>query len=156
MELYSTRLKNGLPVLVREGTIVSEIQELTNPESIASICRNALQLHERAEEYIFAFGLNTKGKILGVFEISHGTVNSAILTPREVLIRMLLIGASGFIVAHNHPSQDVTPSREDHTITRRLNAAGATIGIYLLEHLIIGESQYYSMANHDDFEKFMK
>lgn len=152
MELYTTRLKRGLPVLMCEGTILSEVKAVNGSDSLVKLCRDDLKLHERAEEYVFAFGLDTKGRIIGAFEISHGTVNSTLLTPREVLIRMLLIGACGFIIVHNHPSQDVTPSKDDYAITERLNMAGATVGIYLLEHLIIGESEYYSMADHNDFD----
>lgn len=155
VELYSTRLKKGLPVLVCEGTISSEIKAVNGSDSLVKLCRDDLKLHERAEEYVFAFGLDTKGRIIGAFEISHGTVNASLLTPREVLIRMLLIGACGFIIVHNHPSQDVMPSKDDYISTERLNRAGSVVGVYLLEHLIIGESEYYSMADHNDFEQLI-
>ncbi len=65
-------------------------------------------MHLYTEEYIFVFALNTKGKILGVFELAHGTVNECLFSPREIFIRFLLIGAESFVIAHNLPSQVTT------------------------------------------------
>lgn len=74
-----------------------------------------------------------------MFEASHGTVNASFVNPREIFIRLLLVGASAFVVSHNHPSGDYTPSKEDIHITRRLKECADMMGITLLDHIIIGD-----------------
>jgi DNA repair protein RadC len=65
-------------------------------------------------------------------------LDRAVIEPREILKRALLSDAAGIIVYHNHPSGDPTPSREDREFTRRLRAAAETLGVQLLDHLVIG------------------
>ena len=89
--------------------------------------------------------MNTKNKIIGVFEISHGSVNSSIVSPREVFQKALLANAVSIIVMHNHPSGDSTPSREDIEVTRRLSEAGKIVGVELLDHIIVGDRVYCSL-----------
>ena len=83
--------------------------------------------------------MNTKNKIIGVFEISHGSVNSSIVSPREVFQKALLANAVSIIVMHNHPSGDCTPSREDIEVTKRLVEAGKIVGVEVLDHIIVGD-----------------
>ena len=100
-----------------------------------------------AEEYVWIIGVNTKGRPIGVFEVSHGTVNMSMLNPREVFIRLLLCGAASFMIVHNHPSGDPTPSSEDIKATKKLIQAGVLVGIELRDHIIIGERYYSFYAN---------
>lgn len=83
--------------------------------------------------------LNTKNKVIGVFEISHGNVNSSIVGTREVFQKALLANAVSIIFLHNHPSGDCTPSRQDIEITKKLSEAGKLMGIEVLDHLVIGD-----------------
>ena len=83
--------------------------------------------------------LNTKNKVIGVFEISHGNVNSSIVGTREVFQKALLANAFSIILMHNHPSGECTPSREDIEVTKRLVEAGKILGIEVLDHLVIGD-----------------
>ena len=83
--------------------------------------------------------LNTKNKIIGVFELSHGNVNSSIVGVREMFQKALLANAVSIIVLHNHPSGDPTPSREDINITTRMVEAGKLIGVEVLDHIIVGD-----------------
>lgn len=96
--------------------------------------------------------LDTKCKVLGIFEVGHGTVNACLLHTREIMIRNVLCGASAFIVAHNHPSGELSISRDDVSTTKKLYEAGELMGIHLLDHIIIGredeQEAYYSMAEH--------
>ena len=82
--------------------------------------------------------LDTKCKPIGIFEISHGTVNMSMINPREVFIRALLVGAVSIALIHNHPSGDATPSREDISATKRLAECGKLLGVVLLDHIVIG------------------
>ena len=105
-------------------------------------------MNQLAEEYVYMAALACKGKVLGVFEVSHGTGNSSFLRPREVFMRLLLAGASSFVVIHNHPSGDCTPSKVDIDITRVLKEAGNMMGIPLIDHIIAGGSDHYSFYKH--------
>lgn len=96
-------------------------------------------LNQLAEEYLYMIALSTKNKPLGIFEVSHGTVNASLVNPREIFIRLLLSGASNFILAHNHPSGSCTPSNEDCKLTDRINDCARLMGIPLLDHIIIGD-----------------
>ena len=150
MQLYDTQLENGFPVLVREQEIKTEIKTIDNQEQIYRLCKEGLQMHKRTEEYAYIIAVNTKGRILGAFEISHGTVNTTIINPREIFVKLLLLGSVCFFMVHTHPSQIVLPSYEDACITKRLQEAGEIVGIELLDHLIIGEDEYYSFKIEEE------
>ena len=84
--------------------------------------------------------MNTKNRIIGVFEISHGTVNSSVVGAREIFQKALLANAVHIILMHNHPSGDPSPSFEDIAITEKLMEAGKIIGVEVLDHLVIGDT----------------
>jgi DNA repair protein RadC len=71
-------------------------------------------------------------------EIYRGTLDRAVVEPREILKRALLSNAAGLILYHNHPSGDPSPSREDREFTRRLSAAAESVGLRLLDHVVVG------------------
>ena len=99
---------------------------------------------EMAPEHMKLLMLNSKAKLLGETNISKGTVNASLITPRELFIEALQKNAVSIIILHNHPSGDPTPSREDMLTTKRILDAGALIGIDLLDHIIIGNNCYMS------------
>jgi DNA repair protein RadC len=82
-----------------------------------------------------------------VFELSHGNVNSSIVSVREMFQKALLANAVSIIVMHNHPSGDCKPSREDIKVTERMVEAGKLIGVEVLDHIIVGKD-YYSLKEH--------
>lgn len=90
--------------------------------------------------------LNTKARLIGETDISKGTVNASLVSPRELFIEALQKNAVSIILLHNHPSGDPTPSKEDILITKRIKEAGSLIGIELLDHIIIGNNCYISLA----------
>ena len=77
--------------------------------------------------------------------ISKGTVNSAVISPRELFVEALQKNAVSIVLLHNHPSGDPTPSKEDVLITRRIQEAGRLIGVELLDHIVIGDNCYVSL-----------
>ena len=83
--------------------------------------------------------LNTKNAVLGTHTVSIGTLSSSLVHPREVFKPAIQAGAAAVILVHNHPSGKTEPSREDRDVTRRLVEAGETIGIEVLDHVVIGD-----------------
>lgn len=121
-----------------------------SPENVYKLAAKTLNLLEAAEEYVYLITLNSKNKLTGLFEVSHGTVNSSILSPREIYIRALLLGATNIIIFHNHPSGDPEPSKEDIRVTKRLKTAGELLGVELIDHIIVG-NYYYSFREEQMF-----
>lgn len=144
---YKTRLTENKRVVL-EKEVSTNCPDLTyaikSPEDAVNVGKSFMRIHEEPEEYMYMICMNTKNKIIGVFEISHGSVNSSIVSPREVFQKALLANAVSIIVMHNHPSGDATPSREDVEVTKRLSEAGKIVGVEVLDHIIIGD-QYSSL-----------
>lgn len=140
------------PKLVRESSFNYEKDTpFNNPEEIYKLAVKVLHMNVLVEEYVYILCVDTSlVHIHGIFEVSHGSVDSSIVSPREVLIRALLCGTSSIILLHNHPSGSLIPSREDIAITERIKNACDLIGISLLDHIIIGDG-YYSMKNENLF-----
>ena len=142
MTKYKTKLtENKRVVLEKEASMnypdLSYI--VRSPEDVVQIGKSFMRIHEEPEEYMYMICMNTKNRVIGVFEISHGNVNSSIVGTREIFQKALLANAVSIILMHNHPSGDPTPSREDIEVTRRIVEAGKIIGIQVLDHIIIGD-----------------
>ncbi len=97
------------------------------------------------KEHFVVLYLDAKNKLLGRESISVGTLDSVHAHPREVFTGAVAARAKSVIVAHNHPSGDPAPSKEDKEITRRLQVAGKVLGIELLDHIIVGNEKCVSM-----------
>lgn len=98
-----------------------------------------------AQEHLLLLLLNAKARLIRDVVLFKGTVNGALLSPREIFIEALRCDAVYVVLLHNHPSGDPEPSREDIGITRRIKEAGNLIGIQLIDHIIIGDNQYISL-----------
>jgi DNA repair protein RadC len=95
-------------------------------------------------EYFFVIHLNSKGKIIFI-EIAHiGTLNSTIIHPREIFRTAIMNSTNSIILAHNHPSGDPSPSKEDIEITKILKECGDLLDIRVLDLIILGNNFYYS------------
>ncbi len=136
--------------LKKETVVPVDDLFFNSPENVYKLATKTLNLLEAAEEYVYLITLNNKNKLTGLFEVSHGTVNSSILSPREIYIRALLLGATNIIIFHNHPSGDPEPSKEDIRVTKRLKAAGELLGVELIDHIIVG-NYYYSFREEQMF-----
>jgi DNA repair protein RadC len=97
----------------------------------------------RQEQFI-VLTLNSLKEVIGVYIVSIGLVNKTLIHPREIFFHAIIDNASAIIVAHNHPSEGLKPSKEDIAITERLKQAGEILGIFLLDHLIITKNDFYS------------
>lgn len=144
---YKTRLTEDKRVTLEKEVSVNYpvIDAIRSPENVYELATGYLRMHEESEEYLYLVCMNVKNKITGVFEISHGNVNSSIFGVREILQKALLANAVNIIVMHNHPSGDPKPSIEDIKVTERLRDAGRLIGIELLDHIIVGDGRFCSL-----------
>ena len=120
-------------------------RKMTSPEHIVDLAKNYLRLHEQSEEYLYMLVMNNKLHLTGVFELSHGNVNSSIMSVREIFQKALLANAVSIILIHNHPSGDPKPSNEDINVTKRAVDAGDIVGVQVLDHIIIGRPGYVSL-----------
>ena len=107
------------------------------------------EMRHQKQEHMKLLMLDTKSKLLGESNISKGTVNASLVSPRELFIEALECGAVSIILLHNHPSGDPTPSQADILFTKRVKEAGELIGILLLDHIIIGNNCYISFAEQN-------
>ncbi len=91
--------------------------------------------------------LNNKNHVLGTEVLFKGTVNSSAVYPREVIKAALEKGATSIILAHNHPSGDVTPSDEDVLLTKEITTSARPLSIQVVDHIIIGDGRYASLKD---------
>ena len=126
---------------------VREELNFSNPSTIAEYYME--DMRHRKQEYMKLLMLNAKSRLIGESDISKGTVNMSLASPRELFIEALQKNAVYIILLHNHPSGDPCPSKEDVLVTRRVKEAGELIGIELLDHIIIGDNCYVSLAMRD-------
>lgn len=132
--------------LVKEESHKYEVEtRISCPKDIYEVLTKVCRIQYNAEEVFILITLNTKNIVTGYFEVHRGTINTSLVHPREVFKRALLNNASNIMVAHNHPSGDPNPSKEDIQITERLKEAGNLLGINLLDHIIVGEDKYISL-----------
>lgn len=117
---------------------VLEREPMARPAEVARYL--ALRYCERDQEVMGALFLDVRNRLLGEKELFRGTLDKAIVEPREILKESLLRGAAAVVVFHTHPSGDPTPSQEDLLFTRHLKDAGAIVGVRLADHLILGRS----------------
>ena len=96
------------------------------------------------QEHFSIFLLNNKNRVRAHKVISSGSLTASLVHPREVFKPVILYGAAGVILCHNHPRGDPDPSPEDTKLTERLMAAGVLMGISVLDHVILGDARYFS------------
>lgn len=116
----------------------------TVPSSIADYYME--EMRHQKQEHMKLLMLNTKSQLIGESNVSKGTVNAALVSPRELFIEALDKEAVTIILLHNHPSGDPSPSTNDILLTKRVKDAGALIGVELLDHIIIGNNCYMSFS----------
>jgi DNA repair protein RadC len=108
------------------------------------------RLRREKKEHFLILLLDGKNRLIREVPVSVGSLNQSLVHPREVFSPAVRDSAAAVILVHNHPSGDPAPSREDLEITRRLRQAGETLGIRVLDHIIIGHDTYVSLADRGE------
>ena len=120
----------------------SDRAQMTSPKTVAEYLLP--QYGNRRVEQFGVVLLDTKHRVLRTTVLSVGTLDASIVHPREVFREAVAGGAAAIVLFHNHPSGDPEPSREDTRLTERLIAAGALMGIDVIDHVILGDARYFS------------
>ena len=120
---------------------------LSCPQDVANFLMPRLRY--AAKEQFVVILLNSKNKVIGTEVVSEGSLSSSIVHPREVYAPAILHHAAAIMVAHNHPSGDPKPSFEDEEVTRMLSRSGKVLGIPMIDHVIIGDGNYYSFLENE-------
>jgi DNA repair protein RadC len=120
---------------------------VSSPADVDRLLRGRIANLDR--ENFVAVLLNTKNEVIESPLISVGTLSSSLVHPREVFKPAVRASAASVVLAHNHPSGNVEPSREDREVTRRLVGAAEILGIEVLDHVIVGDG-HFSMKEHGE------
>ena len=104
-------------------------------------------MRDERREIFWALLLDTRNRLITALRISAGSLAASLVHPREAFRPAIREAAAAVLFAHNHPSGDPTPSREDRRITARLREAGVLLGIPVLDHIVIGAESYFSFAD---------
>ncbi|GAA0355129.1 RadC family protein [Bacillus horti] len=129
----------GRRVAVKREALIS----IRSPQEAAKYLMELLKLDQQEKFYVLY--LDTKNQIVYEKAVFVGSLNASIVHPREVFKEAVKWSSASIIVAHNHPSGDPDPSREDIEVTKRLVSAGEIMGIDLLDHIVIGDGRYVSL-----------
>ena len=121
----------------------------TTPLAVFLLMMEVFHLHQMSDEYVYMLAFNNKMKLMGVFEISHGTGNASLLDPRGVYMRALQIGAASIMLIHNHTSGMPLPSREDFHVCKRMKKAGELLGISLVDFIVVGSDDFVSFQEKE-------
>jgi len=118
----------------------------TGPADVADWFRRELGVLEH--EVFWVLGLDVRNRVIQAHRVAEGHSTGVEVHPREVFRSLVRMGAVSTILVHNHPSGNVSPSPQDMELTKRLVAAGALVGIRVLDHLVVGGFGFFSLADH--------
>ncbi|OGW81038.1 MAG: hypothetical protein A3G33_07665 [Omnitrophica bacterium RIFCSPLOWO2_12_FULL_44_17] len=120
---------------------------IRDPQSIVGYL--SFDLRDKKKEVFKVLFLNRANHVINEKDLFHGTVDQAMVHPREVVKAALDSHATSVVLVHNHPSGRIEPSREDREITNKLHTALLTVSIKVLDHLIVGDNTYFSFREHN-------
>ncbi|MGD0627405.1 MAG: JAB domain-containing protein [Thermodesulfobacteriota bacterium] len=115
-------------------------ENLNCPDAVAEFCRS---LEDSDVEKMIVLHLTTKNRLIGI-QVFPGTVDKAVIHPRELVKQSLLTGGTGIILVHNHPSGTFDPSPEDRALTEAIIGCAKLFDIRVLDHIILGENGFFS------------
>lgn len=140
----ATRIAAAFELGRRAVEMVQHREQLGQAEDVFRVV--GPRLAGLQQEVFLSIGLDIRNGLLDVVEVARGTVHGVEVHPREVFRPLIRMAAAGAVVVHNHPSGDPTPSHEDVALTSRLREAGDLIGIPIVDHVVISDGGFVSIA----------
>ena len=138
--------------MIKEKNVYYENNVIRSPKDSAVIMREFIGNSDR-EQFVVAC-LDMKNKVTNITLVSMGSLNASVVHAREVFKTAILSNSASIICAHNHPSGNPAPSPEDIVVTNKLIEAGNTLGIQVLDHIIIGDDDKFFSLNQNGLAKF--
>lgn len=129
--------------LVKRGLELGE-ETLPKIESVKDVIAQFTYLRDKSREHMAGIYLNARNEMIHKKHLFVGTLNASLVHPREIFQEALRQNAASIILVHNHPSGDSEPSEDDLIITKRITEAGKTMGIEVLDHVIITKTKVFS------------
>ena len=123
---------------------------VTRPEAMTAELRKYYGDDMEVREVAIVVGLSRANKVRSVFRVGTGGCAGCLIDPKLVFSRLLLDNCSAFILSHNHPSGNPSPSLADKTLTRSIVDGGKALDLPMLDHIIVTEGGFYSFANSTD------
>ena len=149
--VHAIQLKAVREVAIRiASSKAADRISLKDPASVADYCLESMRHLD--QETVRVLYLNNKGLLLADRTLSIGTIRQALVCSRDIIAAAIACRAVQFVILHNHPSGDPTPSQDDIETTLRLVEAGELMDVRLVDHIIIGDGIYYSMKEHGILE----
>lgn len=127
--------------IVREGSMLYGNRRIHTPSDAVELVKGIFRYADR--EMMVVVSLDSKNAPVALEIVSVGTVNSCLVQMRELFKHSILNNATSIMCFHNHPSGFPEPSKEDIDVTKRMDEAGKLLGIWLLDHIIVGEGKSY-------------
>ena len=127
----------------------SDLIQIRNSNDMFAVLSNVFSADtfDWKEEMIMIC-LSKSNKVLGFYKVSSGGISSTICDPKIIFTVALNCGASSIVIAHNHPSGNLTPSDADLTITKKIKEGACILDMQLIDHLILADEGYFSFADH--------
>lgn len=135
--------------LVKEKELLSE-EIIKTPEQAIKILANELKYLDR--EVMLSINLNSQNQIINAHLVAMGTINKSLVDPKSIFKASLLSNASKIMLLHNHPSGNCTPSENDYFITKKIKECCNLFQMKLIDHIVIGKENYYSINCETEFE----
>lgn len=152
INVYSMLLNEArIPYLSHTQSVKTSDKKCNYPEKIVDILNTAFHVSSLPEEHVWLVCINNACDATGIFEISHGTSKESVFSLAGVYSRVLLSGASGYILVHNHPSGYASPSEVDKEVAKRFMEAGKIMDIHMCDFLIVGDlsdPNFFSFLEH--------
>ena len=135
--------------IVKEKEVEYDCSNFDSPKKIVALMNEVFRMDKLAEEYVYLLCMNSKNRLIGVFEIGHGTADASLVSPRDVFMKSLMVGAVNIVVVHNHPSGVTCPSNDDLKTYDALKKASELIKIKMIDFIIIGRNDFTSFAEKE-------
>lgn len=129
-------------VIVKYKKTKKEPFRITESKDVSNFIRK--HLPDNSREHFVCLYLDGQHAVIAYAIVSSGIANHSVVHPREIFQRAVLCGAVAIVIAHNHPSGNINPSKEDITVTTQISEASNVLGIKLLDHIIITNNSEFS------------